>query len=404
VEFDRSVVPVRLPPPSVLVWSLISLGVAAFVLGLVGGVAVLYLASEADLLGLAAAMWAILCWVVGCCVAVVLCALAWLCQSNYHRLVLAQRVASAQAPLRAGRVQLPPVLSAPGLAEGRPAVPGAGGAEAGAPDEPDEAGRIAPRASVERLLAELRELNVNVLLSETQRLMKGKYLAEREARRLTERIERAAAAGDMIEAEQCLDRLARLAPDSSGIERLRERVEQVRTEARARDLTEAQGRAEDLMAVGEYAEAEAVANGLLARHPSAPEAIALLERVRREAQAFANDQRAQMYRRVEGEASSRRWRSALAAAEELVEAYPSSPEADAVRAQLETLRVNARIEEVRQRRDQIGDLIARRRFGEALRLAREVIEKYPDTAAATELGQQLPRLEELATTGQGGQA
>ena len=94
----------------------------------------------------------------------------------------------------------------------------------------------------------------------------------------------------------------------------------------------------------------------------------------------------------------------LAAAERRREAHPGSPEADAVRGQLETLRANARIEEVRVLRDEIRDMIARRRFAEAVERARNVVERFPDTAAAAELRQQMAKLEELAKGRQGGEA
>jgi outer membrane protein assembly factor BamD (BamD/ComL family) len=164
---------------------------------------------------------------------------------------------------------------------------------------------------------------------------------------------------------------------------------------------EAKRRVEELMSVSGFATAVAVVNGLLAKHPSSAEAIALLERVRREREAFVDEQRLAMYRKVEKEAFSRRWRDALSAAEELLSAYPDSPEADAVRARMDTLRENARIEEVRRLRDRVSDLISRRQFAQAIEVAKDVIARFPATAAARELHEQMAKLEELGRAAPG---
>ena len=97
-------------------------------------------------------------------------------------------------------------------------------------------------------------------------------------------------------------------------------------------------------------------------------------------------------------AEARRWRAALGAAERFIEAFPGSADAEAVRAMLSTIQDNARLEEVREIRDHIRDLIERRRYAEAVQAAEDVIRRFPDTRAAGELGRQLGRLRELART------
>jgi len=57
-----------------------------------------------------------------------------------------------------------------------------------------------------------------------------------------------------------------------------------------------------------------------------------------------------------------------------------------------TLEENAQIEEVRELRDRIRDLINAQRFGEAHKLALDVVLRFPQTAAAEELRPQLDRL------------
>ena len=90
------------------------------------------------------------------------------------------------------------------------------------------------------------------------------------------------------------------------------------------------------------------------------------------------------------------WRRAVEAAKKLLEAYPDSDEARRVAAGMTTLEDNARIEEVRGLRDQIRDMLERRRYGEAVEIAEGVMERFPETQAAAELRKQIRRLRRLA--------
>jgi hypothetical protein len=68
-----------------------------------------------------------------------------------------------------------------------------------------------------------------------------------------------------------------------------------------------------------------------------------------------------------------------------------------------TLVDNARLQEVRQLRDRFLEMIERRQYAEAVDLARHVVEHYPETAAAEELRDKMPRLEKLARGEFGGE-
>ena len=85
----------------------------------------------------------------------------------------------------------------------------------------------------------------------------------------------------------------------------------------------------------------------------------------------------------------------------LLDEYPDSAEATAVRGQMETLEANAEIETRQELENEIKDLIKHRRFAEALDLANQVITNYPESPQAEALRSQLPRLRQRAeeTTG-----
>ncbi|MCY2924132.1 MAG: hypothetical protein NT031_01610, partial [Planctomycetota bacterium] len=57
---------------------------------------------------------------------------------------------------------------------------------------------------------------------------------------------------------------------------------------------------------------------------------------------------------------------------------------------------NARIEEVRQLRDRIADLIERKRFAEAVEAAEDVIHRFPDTQVAGQLTREIDKLRRRA--------
>ena len=352
--------------PSLLVYSLLALGVISVLSGLVAAIVVVAAELAAESSGQMAALKALGVMVAGGCVGAVMWALAWLCRGQHQRATADARIATALEQFALGAEV--------------PTSAGSGGAD----EAPSE------------LLEQLRELNVNILLSEKQRTSKRRYITERRGDELTELIDSALADGETDKATEHLDELVNIAPDRARVRELRSKINRIREEAERQIIDEATARADDLMAAGDFDRAETVANGLLTRRPDLDAAGQLLARVRREGKAFVVEQRAGMYRAVEQEATGRRWRAARDAAEALLEAYPDSAEADAVRAQIGTINDNARLEEVRERRDDITNLIERRRFREAIERSRELIRTFPETAAAEDLERQMERLEGLA--------
>ncbi len=359
--------------PTALVGCLLVLGVISLLLGFGGALVLMGLQTAAGVLSFMTALWMVASLVAGGCVGGVMWALAWLCQNSYRRALTVRRLATAMEQ-----------LSFSSLPD---ASPGAAGAPAG--------GVSAADGDLQAILDQLRDLNANVLLTDRQRETKRRYFTERRSQKLAEQVA-TTAAGSPDQAQELLDELVAIVPDHPKIASLSEQIDRCRREVEQRDVSEAAAQAEDLMSGGEFPSAEAVATGLLARHPSALQAIALLAKVRREGQTFSTEQRTRMYREIQKHAQRRRWREALEAARAMLKAYPNSPEADAVTAQMNTLGDNARLEDVRELRDQIANLIERKRYGEAVELARALITEFPETAAATDLRGQMGRLEELA--------
>ncbi len=350
----------------------------------------LILAAVSVAVGLAAALvvsvswlWAIISIAGSCFLAGVLWVLGWLCRRGRQQAQAEQEIISAIERLAGEPRSIRHVERGTAAPQGQVST----------------VEKVSDTSSADRfeaILAQLRELNDNLTMTDAQRRKKAHDLAERNSQQLKQQSEEAISSGDLAAAEDILADLTRLEPDSPDISALRERIEQARAETKSHDTADAARQVENLMAASDFAGARGVAETLLEKHPDSTAAAEMLARVRREADAFATEQRDQMYRKIEKAASARHWRSALTAAREFLDAWPDSTESGAIRSQLSTIADNARIEEVRSLRDQIRDMITRRRFAEAVELARDVIERFPETAAATELREQMTRLEERA--------
>jgi tetratricopeptide (TPR) repeat protein len=204
------------------------------------------------------------------------------------------------------------------------------------------------------------------------------------------------AGGEPYEAARALDAFVAEQGQSEQTAELRKAIVRLRAASREQTPPQRAKMVEDLMAVSRFDEALEEARQLAEEQPDDASMSALLARVQRERDAYRAERIARLYNQVERHVSARQWDRALADARELIEAYPDAPQARQVRGQIETLQDNARIQAARAMGARIRDLIARRRFAEALTLAEELIEHHPDTAAAEDLRRQLPRLRERA--------
>ena len=246
-----------------------------------------------------------------------------------------------------------------------------------------------------RIVNQLNQLNTNVLMTAEQR--KEKYQQARESiiDQLSQQISDAIENGQLDNADALTNQLAGYA-DKSLVEVFREKIINARQKT-VQLLVEGQSqRVADLMAVSRFDEAVDLAKNLHGKFPSSPEVNTLLERVKHEAQTFTQEQCRRLYAEIESAARARQWKAALTAAHKLMEQFPDTPQAKQTRAIMPTIVDNTRIEEVRDLRTRIIDMMERHRYSEALELANHVMENYPETAAADELRNQIANLRELS--------
>ena len=247
-----------------------------------------------------------------------------------------------------------------------------------------------------QVLAELASIHEDLLLDDQQRRRRAGQRRQEAMAKLDDQTRQAIGRGDLESAQQTVAQLAQEGPQHPQLEELRRGIAQLRAAQEKATVERETRRAEDLMSAAAFGEALKAAQELTACYPSSSEAAALLARVQREAAAFEIEQRRRLYNEIQRSAEGRQWRSALAAARRLAQEYPASPEAQALAGQMRTLEENARIEEVRQLRDQIRQFIERRRYAHAVEIAEDLIRRFPDTQAAAELREQIDRLRDLA--------
>ena len=103
--------------------------------------------------------------------------------------------------------------------------------------------------------------------------------------------------------------------------------------------------------------------------------------------------RARLHAHIQARVLDRHWAEALAATEEFLERFSGSLEADALKEQVETLRTNAEIMRRKQYEAKFKELITTHNYREALRIAKHVVDQYPESPQASALRDQIPLLE-----------
>jgi hypothetical protein len=140
---------------------------------------------------------------------------------------------------------------------------------------------------------------------------------------------------------------------------------------------------EDAISEGRWDLAERCVQALFFDHPGSARCRRLWDDTRR----------ARLYAHIQARAADHHWAEALAAAEEFLERFPGSSEAEALKGRIDTLRSNAEIMRRKQYEEKFKELIASHNYREALRIARHVVEQYPESPQAGALRDQIPLLQ-----------
>ena len=249
---------------------------------------------------------------------------------------------------------------------------------------------------LEELIHLTRELRDIELLSDAERAARQREEAAELARRLAQEIPALLREHNLREAEERLRRARQRFPLLTQWDALAEQIDQARAKFEAHDLTLATREVDDLAALGAWDRAVEVVRVLRQRHPHSEKVSELVRRVATGRERASAEERARLMSRAQEATSNHQWKEALQLVETIIARFPDSAEASDLRLQLPTLRTNVEIQVRHEMETTIRDLIREQRFGEALRIAREVIERYPESPQAAVLREQIHRLEQRA--------
>lgn len=268
---------------------------------------------------------------------------------------------------------------------------------------PDRAGQPAGEPisahSMDELVLLLREVRDISLLNDAQR---GQRLAA-QSRAVEEILEREVPAllreHNWIEARNRVQEARARFPNNTAWDKFERQIEQMRTQVEEHDIEAADRQVADLTALGAWDRVAEVVNELLQRHPDSIKVIEMSQRIRASKNKADAEQRARLMAQAQEATNKRDWQTALQCAITLAQRFPRSPESQALRMQLPVLRENAEIQARQRMEAEIREHVRQHRYSEALRMAQEVIEQYPGSPQAEALREQLPKLQEKVTPG-----
>ncbi len=251
-------------------------------------------------------------------------------------------------------------------------------------------------ASHEVVVSLLAEIMENTLLDEGDKAAK-RELAKRQRRRALKReIGALVEAGKYPEAKERLDDFRFRYHEKEEADALQARLEEALAQHGRTEVEQIIAEIQQYMSLALWDRAIEMADRLAAQYPENAEAVRLPETVRIEKAASHRQEQQRVYREIEHLASRKHWRQAIEAAEHLIESYPDSPEAAKLREQMDELKHNAAVVERREWEGRITEHVQAGRHLMAYNLAVELMEKYPDSPQAAAIRERLEQLKARA--------
>lgn len=249
---------------------------------------------------------------------------------------------------------------------------------------------------LEELVHLTREVRDIGLLSESERSTRLQHESGELVKQLEADVPALLREHKLQEATELVQRARRRFPAMPNWDALAQQVEQARAKFEAHDLALATREVDDLAALGAWDRVADVVRRLRQRHPASEQVAELERRVALARERATAEERARLMSQAQDATSRRDWPRALELVETLLAQFPGSPEAQELRQQAPTLKANVEIHTRQVMESDIRNLVKQQRFAEALRIANELIDRYPDSPQATALRDQLPRLQHKA--------
>lgn len=182
-------------------------------------------------------------------------------------------------------------------------------------------------------------------------------------------------------------------PEWDAMER---QIEQMRAQVEHHDIEAAERQINDLTALGAWDRVGDVMRELTQRHPESVKVNELAQRIRAMRNKAEVELRSRLMTQAQEATNKRDWKAAYSLALQIIERYPRSPDAQALRLQLPTLRENAEVQARQRMETEIREYVRTQRYADAVRVGNEMINQYPHSPQAEVLRAQLPKLQERA--------
>ena len=257
-------------------------------------------------------------------------------------------------------------------------------------------GLIGSSESMHQIMTMLQELREVTLMSDTQR--QERLVDSRHQRRnqLAADAQRLLDQKDWLAAENATLLLENEFPDHADLPKLKARLASGKQDAEQSAIGSLRERVEDLMAVWAWDQAYAETARFVEKFPEHAEGRELLQRVMTERENYIESTANRLYEEIRTDVDRRYYRRAMANAVKLLECAPGHRKSVAIRAQLKTIRENAEIEERQEQERRIQDLIRNKQFFDAIDLAEDLLQRFPNSPQAETLQKLLPKMRELA--------
>jgi len=250
--------------------------------------------------------------------------------------------------------------------------------------------------SMHQVMALLQEIRELMLLSDSQRQERLADAQQHREKFLGAEAQRLLELKEWTSAQSVLSSLEREYPKSPNLEKMKSRLKAGRQEAQTGAIAQLRERVEDLMAVWAWDQAYAETARFVESFPDHSEGRDLLRRVMSERDSYVESTANRLYEEIKTDIDRRMWRRAMGSAVKLLECAPGHRRSVAIRGQLKTIRENAEIEERQEQERRIQDLIRGKQFFEAIDLAEDLLQRFPNSPQAETLKNLLPKMRELA--------
>lgn len=248
----------------------------------------------------------------------------------------------------------------------------------------------------ERMTLLLEDINENTLLNEQDKARKRARLADSRRERMQKEIAQLIAATKWQMARNRIEEMRVEQPDDEDVKELSRKLEAAIAEHREVEVMTTGEQIRSYMSLSLWEKARETAGQLAAKYPDHADARKMVDVVRLEQEGFRKEERQRLYREIEHLVARKHYRDARKVADTLIERYADSPEAATLKGQMDELARNADIETRREMEGQIIEYEKQGRHREAYEIARLLMEQYPESPQALALKDKIEALRNLA--------